>query len=170
MRPQSPHQYNAQFRGARIEKPEDFSFAFLCEELCDLCVRVGTFYRHSSSVLDMGRLRATHNYATTLIRTSLDSNLMPTPILPSLDQVNAARIAIKSSVVRTPLVRLNFRETAAEIYLKLENLQPIGSFKIRGATNAMGHLTPAVLARGGLTASAGNLSPGLALPARRPCI
>jgi threonine dehydratase len=60
----------------------------------------------------------------------------------------------------------------AEIYLKLENLQPIGSFKIRGAANAMAHLSPAQLQRGVLTASAGNMAQGVAWVAREldiPC-
>ena len=61
---------------------------------------------------------------------------------------------------------------SAEIYLKLENLQPIGSFKIRGAANAMAHLSPAQLQRGVLTASAGNMAQGVAWRARElgiPC-
>jgi threonine dehydratase len=79
---------------------------------------------------------------------------------------------IAGSALRTPLVRLNLKEAPAEIYLKLENLQPIGSFKIRGATNAMGHLTPETLSRGVLTASAGNMAQGVAWRARElgiPC-
>lgn len=86
--------------------------------------------------------------------------------LPSLDEVQAARSMIAGSAIRTPLVRLNFREAPAEIYLKLENLQPIGSFKVRGATNAMGHMTAEVLARGVVTASAGNMAQGVAWRAR----
>ena len=82
--------------------------------------------------------------------------------LPSLAQIQSARETIKGSAIRTPLVRLNTREAPAEIYLKLENLQPIGSFKIRGATNAIGHLSPETLARGVLTASAGNMAQGVA--------
>ena len=60
----------------------------------------------------------------------------------------------------------------AEIYLKLENLQPIGSFKLRGASNAMALADPADLARGVYTASAGNMAQGVAWNARRlgiPC-
>jgi threonine dehydratase len=79
---------------------------------------------------------------------------------------------IANSAIRTPLVRLNFREAPAEIYLKLENLQPIGSFKIRGAVNAMGHIAPEILSRGVLTASAGNMAQGVAWSARQlgiPC-
>ena len=83
-------------------------------------------------------------------------------MLPSLAQIQDARQVIAGSAIRTPLVRLNVRDAPAEIYLKLENLQPIGSFKIRGATNAMGHMAAEVLARGVLTASAGNLAQGVA--------
>jgi threonine dehydratase len=86
--------------------------------------------------------------------------------LPSLADIHAARQMIAGSAIRTPLLRLNTREAPAEIYLKLENLQPIGSFKIRGATNAMGHLPPATLSRGVLTASAGNMAQGVAWRAR----
>src|SRR5882724_10298431 len=92
--------------------------------------------------------------------------------LPSLADIQDARRMIAGSAIRTPLVRLNVREAAAEIYLKLENLQPIGSFKIRGATNAMGHIAPEALARGVLTASAGNMAQGVAWCARMlgiPC-
>lgn len=80
---------------------------------------------------------------------------------------------IAKSAIRTPLVRLNISDAPAEIYLKLENLQPIGSFKIRGATNTMGHTKPEILARGVLTASAGNMAQGVAWSARElgiPCM
>jgi threonine dehydratase len=87
-------------------------------------------------------------------------------MLPSLADIQNARDVIAGSAIRTPLVRLPFREAPAEIYLKLENLQPIGSFKIRGATNAMGHMAPEVLARGVVTASAGNMAQGVAWRAR----
>jgi threonine dehydratase len=70
------------------------------------------------------------------------------------------------------LVRLNVLDAPAAIYLKLENLQPIGSFKIRGATNAMAHTPAADLRRGVVTASAGNMAQGVAWRARElgiPC-
>src|SRR6185369_4609820 len=72
----------------------------------------------------------------------------------TLTDINDARSRIAGSAVRTPLVRLNVDDAPAEIYLKLENLQPIGSFKIRGAANAMSLMSPEVLSRGVLTASA----------------
>jgi threonine dehydratase len=93
-------------------------------------------------------------------------------MLPSLSDINEARNMIANAAIRTPLVRLNVSDAPAEIYLKLENLQPIGSFKIRGAANAMGHMTPEMLARGVLTASAGNMAQGVAWCARElaiPC-
>jgi threonine dehydratase len=67
--------------------------------------------------------------------------------------------------VRTPLVRLHV-DSPGEIYLKLENLQPIGSFKLRGAYNAMRHASRDELAGGVLTASAGNMAQGVAWAAR----
>lgn len=79
---------------------------------------------------------------------------------------------IAGSAIRTPLVRLNVPTAPAEIYLKLENLQPIGSFKIRGAANAIARLSPERLARGVVTASAGNMAQGVAWCARKlgiPC-
>lgn len=74
--------------------------------------------------------------------------------------------------IRTPLVRFNVDSAPAEIYLKLENLQPIGSFKIRGAANAIARLPPEKLKRGVVTASAGNMAQGVAWCARSlgiPC-
>ncbi len=88
-----------------------------------------------------------------------------------LAEIRAARQRIVGAAIRTPLVRLN-ADAPAEIYLKLENLQPIGSFKIRGASNAMALADAAQLANGVWTASAGNMAQGVAHNARRlgiPC-
>lgn len=73
---------------------------------------------------------------------------------------------VYEAAIRTPLVRLNC-EGPAEIYLKLENLQPIGSFKIRGAYNAVRLLAPAQRRNGVWTVSAGNAAQGVALAARK---
>jgi threonine dehydratase len=89
----------------------------------------------------------------------------------AIQDVVAARTRIASSVSRTPLIRLNV-DTPAEIYLKLETLQPIGSFKIRGAMNAIRTLPAASLSAGVYTASAGNMAQGVAWGARElgvPC-
>jgi threonine dehydratase len=82
-----------------------------------------------------------------------------------LDEIHAARETIAGTVVRTPLVRLQV-DAPAEIYLKLENLQPIGSFKLRGAYNAMRRAPRDELAAGVVTASAGNMAQGVAWAAR----
>jgi threonine dehydratase len=84
----------------------------------------------------------------------------------TLAQVEEARQNIATVAVRTPLVRCN-TEAPADLYLKLENLQPIGSFKIRGAANVMARTPRERLARGVLTASAGNMAQGVAFCARR---
>jgi threonine dehydratase len=85
----------------------------------------------------------------------------------SLEDIQAARGRIAGSAIRTPLVRLNVDDAPAEIYLKLENLQPIGSFKLRGAGNAIGLASPVQLSKGVYTASAGNMAQGVAWNARR---
>jgi len=81
--------------------------------------------------------------------------------------VEDARRHVYQAAVRTPLVRLQCDDVPAEIYLKLENLQPIGSFKIRGAYNAVRLLPEDARQRGVWTVSAGNAAQGVALAARR---
>jgi len=87
------------------------------------------------------------------------------------EMVEEARKYVYEAAIRTPLVRLNY-DAPAEIYLKLECLQPIGSFKIRGAYNAVRVLPDAERRRGVWTVSAGNAAQGVALAARKagvPC-
>ena len=82
-----------------------------------------------------------------------------------------ARKHVYEAAIRTPIVRLNY-DGPAEIYLKLECLQPIGSFKIRGAYNAVRLLPEDHRRRGVWTVSAGNAAQGVALAARKagvPC-
>src|SRR6516162_639185 len=89
-----------------------------------------------------------------------------------IEAILAARQNVVGAAVRTPLVRLNGFDFPGDIYLKLENLQPIGAFKIRGAANAIAHLSSDQLKRGVLTASAGNMAQGVAWRARElgiPC-
>ncbi|MDR2984554.1 MAG: threonine/serine dehydratase [Nocardiopsaceae bacterium] len=83
-----------------------------------------------------------------------------------LSAIEAARKRIEGAAIRTPLVRLHSAEAPAEIYLKLENLQPVNSFKIRGATNAVALASPDQYAKGLVTASAGNMAQGVAWAAR----
>jgi threonine dehydratase len=95
-----------------------------------------------------------------------------------LSAIRDAATAIYAAAVRTPLIRVELpqdagstssgpRTTLSEVYLKLEVLQPIGSFKIRGAYNVVRQLTPAQLKDGVWTVSAGNAAQGVALAARK---
>ena len=89
----------------------------------------------------------------------------------TLDQIEQASARIRRLVLRTPIVRLNV-DPDMEIYLKLENLQPTGSFKVRGACNAIALAGPAAKSRGVYTCSAGNMAQALAWQARQngiPC-
>ena len=88
------------------------------------------------------------------------------PIAPvTLESIRAAAERIAGLACRTPLVPLEI-DGPARIYLKLENLQPIGSFKLRGAGNALALADPSQLRKGVYTASAGNMAHGLAWVAR----
>ena len=101
--------------------------------------------------------------------------------LPALGEIEAARERLSGLALRTPLIRLpdlqhlpsqESRVTSHEVWLKLENLQPIGSFKLRGAGNAMRRMDTAALREGVCTASAGNMAQGVAWCAREmdvPC-
>jgi threonine dehydratase len=90
----------------------------------------------------------------------------------SLQDIRDAQQRIKGKVNRTPLIRFYPDNFPGEIYLKLENLQPIGSFKLRGACNAMAVADRSLLSGGVYTASAGNMAQGVAWNARMmniPC-
>lgn len=82
-----------------------------------------------------------------------------------LAEILRARDVLRDVAVRTPLIRLDV-EADAELWLKLEVLQPVRSFKIRGAGNAILQATDAELAAGVVTASAGNMAQGVAFAAR----
>ena len=87
------------------------------------------------------------------------------PEVIPLEDINAARGRIGDAAIRTPLIRLPGM-ARPDIWLKLETLQPVGSFKIRGARNAIGSQDSNALAGGVYTASAGNMALGLAWCAR----
>jgi threonine dehydratase len=95
------------------------------------------------------------------------------PVRPiTLDDVRAARERIAGTILRTPLVRLNLGPGMPDIRLKLENLQPINAYKLRGAANAVAKLSEAERKRGVWTISAGNAGQGVAYAARAagvPC-
>src|SRR4051794_11836807 len=95
------------------------------------------------------------------------------PVRPiALDDIDGARGRITSTILRTPLVKLDHDIAAPDIYLKLENLQPTNAYKIRGAANAVALLSDEARARGVWTISAGNAGQGVAYAARAagvPC-
>jgi len=95
------------------------------------------------------------------------------PIRPiELTEILEARARIAKTIVRTPLVRLELGPGFPDIRLKLENLQPINAYKLRGAANAVGMLSDAERSRGVWTISAGNAGQGVAYAARQagvPC-
>jgi threonine dehydratase len=95
------------------------------------------------------------------------------PVRPiTLDEIREARERIADVVVRTPLIRLEVGPEYPDIRLKLENLQPINAYKLRGAANAVAMLSEDARARGVWTISAGNAGQGVAYAAREagvPC-
>lgn len=95
------------------------------------------------------------------------------PVRPiTLDEIRDARKRIAGTILRTPLVRLELGKGAPDIRLKLENLQPINAYKLRGAANAVALLSDGQRKRGVWTISAGNAGQGVAFAARAagvPC-
>jgi threonine dehydratase len=86
--------------------------------------------------------------------------------LVSLDAIRAAAERISSIAVKTPMIRADFPGVAGRVFLKAESLQPIGSFKLRGASNKILQLTSGELSRGVITYSSGNHAQGVAYAAR----
>src|SRR6186713_2992032 len=89
-----------------------------------------------------------------------------------LTEIEQARQRIAGTILRTPLVRLELGSDHPDIRLKLENLQPINAYKLRGAANAVALLSDAERTRGVWTISAGNAGQGVAYAARKagvPC-
>ncbi len=102
--------------------------------------------------------------------------MSPAPLPPirpvTLAEIEAARDRIAGTIVRTPLVRLDLAAGLPEVWLKLETLQPINAYKLRGAANAVAMLSPAARSHGVWTISAGNAGQGVAFAARAagvPC-
>jgi threonine dehydratase len=95
------------------------------------------------------------------------------PVRPiALDEIRQARERIAGTIVRTPLLRLELGPGFPDIRLKLENLQPINAYKLRGAANAVAMLSESARQRGVWTISAGNAGQGVAYAARKagvPC-
>src|SRR2546423_1421860 len=98
---------------------------------------------------------------------------MLAPVRPiELAEIQKARQRIAGTIVRTPLVRLELGRGFPDVRLKLENLQPINAYKLRGAANAVAMLSETERERGVWTISAGNAGQGVAYAARQagvPC-
>src|SRR2546425_2428409 len=98
---------------------------------------------------------------------------IPEPVRPiQLSEIQEARRRIAKTIVRTPLVRLELGPDFPDVRLKLENLQPINAYKLRGAANAVAMLRESERKRGVWTISAGNAGQGVAYAARQagvPC-
>ena len=98
---------------------------------------------------------------------------IPAPVRPiQLSEIQEARKRIAKTIVRTPLIRLELGPEFPDIRLKLENLQPINAYKLRGAANAVAMLSEEERKRGVWTISAGNAGQGVAYAAREagvPC-
>src|SRR5437773_10360676 len=98
---------------------------------------------------------------------------IPAPVRPiQLSEIQEARKRIAKTIVRTPLIRLELGPEFPDIRLKLENLQPINAYKLRGAANAVAMLSEEERKRGVWTISAGNAGQGVAYAARTagvPC-
>ncbi|PYK63984.1 MAG: pyridoxal-5'-phosphate-dependent protein subunit beta [Verrucomicrobia bacterium] len=99
--------------------------------------------------------------------------MIPEPVRPiQLSEIREARKRIAQTIVRTPLLRLELGPDFPDIRLKLENLQPINAYKLRGAANAVALLSNSERERGVWTISAGNAGQGVAYAARQarvPC-
>ncbi len=97
----------------------------------------------------------------------------PKPVRPiELSEIQEARKRIAHTIIRTPLIRLELGPDFPDIRLKLENLQPINAYKLRGAANAVAMLPESERQRGVWTISAGNAGQGVAYAARQagvPC-
>src|SRR3954469_14795681 len=90
------------------------------------------------------------------------------PVRPiELSEIQQARERIAATVIRTPLIKLELGPGFPDIRLKLENLQPINAYKLRGAANAVAMLSDSERKRGVWTISAGNAGQGVAYAARK---
>src|SRR5438270_13259096 len=106
-------------------------------------------------------------------RTTSTMSAIPEPVRPiQLSEIQEARKRIAKTIVRTPLIRLELGPDFPDIRLKLENLQPINAYKLRGAANAVAMLSEEERKHGVWTISAGNAGQGVAYAARKagvPC-
>jgi threonine dehydratase len=96
----------------------------------------------------------------------MTESLVVTEQLVTLDTIRTAAARISGVALQTPLIRAPYSGVAGQVWLKAESLQPIGSFKLRGAANRILQLTPEEISRGVITYSSGNHAQGVAYAAR----
>jgi threonine dehydratase len=139
---------------------------------------LGSLFSADESNSEMFRCRSTRQTPLEHIDCShhgclYSEPMMLEPVHPiQLAEIHAARERIAKTIIRTPLVRLELGPEFPDIRLKLENLQPINAYKLRGAANAVAMLSQADRERGVWTISAGNAGQGVAFAARAagvPC-
>src|SRR5579883_1231618 len=104
---------------------------------------------------------------TTKHNDSIRHKMTGNPSLMTLDEFRSAQQRIKGVTLHTPLVRLQVPDHSGNIFIKPEGLQPIGSFKLRGAYNKIAQLSDAQRKRGVITYSSGNHAQGVAYAARK---
>ena len=102
---------------------------------------------------------------TVLVADQSNSSLVPRCAIVTLQDIQSAQQRLRSIAFRTPLLRY-FADSSRALYLKPENFQPIGSFKLRGAYNMISLLSDAERSRGVITYSSGNHAQGVAYAAR----
>ena len=118
----------------------------------------------ATELTHVGRMKAARTHTDSQVEAN--DTVVTALAAPSIGDIRLARSRIAGIAIRAPLVRYRGDAGSPEVHLKLESLQPIGSFKLRGAANAMAGLDAATLAAGVCTASAGNMAQGVAWCAR----
>lgn len=115
---------------------------------------------------DSGRDRPSQIPALISLSRAVGADTSMPESLVSLPEIRAAAERIADVIVKTPLVKAPFESCKGEVWLKAESLQPIGSFKLRGAANKILQLSKDEIARGVITYSSGNHAQGVAYAAR----
>src|SRR5881394_2983814 len=128
-------------------------------------------YAPGRSIIPVFQIWLARIHSSARTRSTMSATLAPVrPI--ELSEIREARKRIAAAIVRTPLIRLELGPDYPDIRLKLENLQPINAYKLRGAANAVAMLSESERKRGVWTISAGNAGQGVAYAARQasaPC-
>src|SRR5438034_1437766 len=123
-------------------------------------------YTSERSIIPLLQIWLARIHSSARTRSTMSATLAPVRPIELLE-IREARKRIASTIVRTPLIRLEFGPDFPDIRLKLENLQPINAYKLRGAANAVALLSESERKHGVWTISAGNAGQGVAYAARQ---